>query len=148
MGSSQPDFYPGPPPPHPLGSVAVHHLPVLHKFKVQQFRHLLPRHSHSNIAVGPSFSLYNKTSWFSSLFFKLASGYQWSNMLHDYHCCRCGQHHLFDPVSCLAFPKALDQHVQAYVSSWGTLFSPIVLHWWLSGPSKADRRNFIRNSGT
>ena len=58
----------------PLGSVAVHHLPVLHKFKVQQFRHLLPQHSHNNIAVGPSFSLYNKTSWFSSLFFKLASG--------------------------------------------------------------------------
>ena len=137
-------------PPPPLGSVAVHHLPVLHKFKVQQFRHLLPRHSHSNIAVSPSFSLYNKTSWFSSLFFKLASGcynvhgYQWSNMLHDYHCSRCGQHHPFDPVSCLAFCKALDQHVQAYVSSWGTLFSPIVLHWWLSGPSKADRRNFMR----
>jgi hypothetical protein len=71
-------------------------------------------------------------------------GYQWSNMLHDYHCSRCGQHHPFDPVSCLAFCKALDQHVQAYVSSWGTLFSPIVLHWWLSGPSKADRRNFMR----
>ena len=137
-------------PPPPLGSVALHHLPVFHKFKVQQFRHLLPRHSHSNIAVGPSFSLYNKTSWFSSLFFKLASGcynvhgYQWSNMLHDYHCSRCGQHHPFDPLSCLAFCKALDQHVQAYVSSWGTLFSPIVLHWWLSGPSKADRRNFMR----
>ena len=137
-------------PPPPLGSVAVHHLPVLHKFKVQQFRHLLPRHSHSNIAVGPSFSLYNKTSWFSSLFFKLASGcynvhgYQWSNMLHDYHCSRCRQHHPFDPLSCLAFCKALDHHVQAYVSSWGTLFSPIVLHWWLSGPSKADRRNFVR----
>ena len=119
-------------------------------FKVQQLRHLLPRHSHSNIAVGRSFSLYNKTSWFSSLFFKLASGcynvhgYQWSNMLRDYHCSRCGQHHPFDPVSCLAFCTALDQHVQAYVSSWGTLFSPIVLHWWLSGPSKADRRNFMR----
>ena len=106
-------------------------MPVLHKFKVQQFRHLLPRHTHSNIAVVPSFSLYNKTSWFSSLFFKLASGcynvhgYQWSNMLHDYHCSRCGQHHPFDPLSCLAFCKALDQHVQAYVSSWGTLFSPM-----------------------
>ena len=137
-------------PPPPLGSVAVHYLPVLHKFKVQQFRHLLPQHSHSNIAVDPSFSLYNNASWFSSLFFKLASGcynvhgYQWSNMLHDYHCSRCGQHHPFDPLSCLAFCKALDQHVQAYVSSWGPLFSPIVLHWWLSGPSKADRRNFMR----
>ena len=80
----------------------------------------------------------------------LASGcynvhtYQWSNMLHNYHCSRCGQHHLFDPLSCLAFCKALDQHSQAYVSSWGPLFSPIVLHWWLSGPSKADRRNFMR----
>ena len=137
-------------PPPPLGSVAVHHLPVLHKFKVQQFRHLLPQHSHNNIAVGASFSLYNKASWFSSLFFKLASGcynlhgYQWSNILHDYHCSRCEQHHPFDPLSCLAFCKALDQHVQAYVSSWGPLFSPIVLHWWLSGPSKADRRNLMR----
>ena len=54
--------------PPPLGSVAVHHLPVLHKLKVQQFRDLLPQHSHNNIAVGPSFSLYNKASWFSSLF--------------------------------------------------------------------------------
>ena len=61
-------------PPSPLGSVAVHHLPVLHKFKAQQFHHLLPQHSHNNIAVGPSFSLYNKASWFLSLFFKLASG--------------------------------------------------------------------------
>ena len=118
---------------------------------MQQFRHLLPQHSHNNIAVGPSFSLYNKASWFSSLFFKLASGcynvhwYQWSNMLHDYHCSRCGQHHPFDPLSCLAFCKALDQHVQAYVSSRGPLFGPIVLHWWLSGPSKADRRNLMRN---
>ena len=143
-------FTPDLPPPPPLGSVAVHHLPVLHKFKVQQFRHLLPQHSHNNIAVGPSFSLYNKASWFSSLFFKLAfgcynvHGYRWSNMLHDHHCSRCGQHHPFDPLSCLAFCKVLDQHVQAYVSSWGPLFSPIVLHWWLSGPSKADRRNFIR----
>ena len=121
-------------PPPPLGSVAVHHLPVLHKFKVQQVRHLLPQHSHNNIAVGPSFSLYNKASWFSSLFFKLASGgynvhrYQWSNMLHGYHCSRCGQQHPFDPLSCLAFCRALDQHVQAYVSSWGPPFSPIVLH--------------------
>ena len=108
------------------------------------------QHSHNNIAVGPSFSLYNKASWFSSLFFKLASwcynvhGYQWSNMLHNYHCSRCGQHYPFDPVSCLAFCKALDQHDQAYVSSSGPLFSPIVLHWWLSGLSKADRRNFMR----
>ena len=138
-----------PPPPPALGSVAVHHLPVPHKFKVQQFRHLLPQHSHSNIAVSPSFSLYNKASWFSSLFFKLASGcynvhgYQWSNMLHDYHCSRCGQHHPFDPLSCLAFCKASDQHVQAYVSSWGPLLSPIVLHWWLSAPSKAECRNFM-----
>ena len=130
--------------------MAVHHLPVLHKFKAQQIRHLLPQHSHNNMAVGPSFSLYNKASWFSSLFFKLASGcynvhgYQWSNMRHDYHCSRCGQHHPFDPLSCLAFCKALDQHVQAYVSSWGPLFSPIVLHWWLSRPSKADCRNFMR----
>ena len=117
---------------------------------MQQFRHLLPQHSHNNIAVPPSFSLYNKASWFSSLFFKLASGcynvhgYQWSNMLHDYHCSRCGQHHFFDPLSCLAFCNALDQHVKAYISPWGPLLSPIVLHWWLSGPSKADRRNFMR----
>ena len=76
MGSSQPDFNSGPPPPPPppLGSVAIHHLPVLHEFKTQQFRHLLPQHSHNNIAVGPSFSLYNKASWFSSLFPKLAAG--------------------------------------------------------------------------
>ena len=137
-------------PPLPLGSVGVHHLPVLHKSKAQQFRHLLPQHSHNNIAVGPSFTLYNKASWFSSLFSKLASrcynvpGYQWSNMLHNYHCSGCRQHHPFDPLSCLAFCKALDQHVQAYVSYWGPLFSPIVLHWWLPGPSKADRRNFMR----
>ena len=137
-------------PPPPLGSVTVHHLPVLHKFKAQQFRHLLPQHSHNKIAVGPSFSLYNKASWFLSLFFNLASGcynvhgYQWSNMLHDYHCSRCGQHHPFDPLSCLAICKALDQHVQAYVSSWAPPFSPIVQHWWLSGPSKADCRNLMR----
>ena len=136
--------------PPPPGTVAVHHLPVLHKFKARQFRHLLPQHSHNNIAVGPSFSLYNKACWFSSLFFKLASGcynvhgYQWSNMLHDYYCSRCGQHHPHDPLSCLVFCKASDQHVQAYISSWGPLFSPIVLHWWLSGPSKADCRNFMR----
>ena len=138
------------PPPPPLGSVAVHHLPVLHKFKAHRFRHLLPLHSHNNIAVGPSFSLYNKASWFSSVFFKLAAGcynvhrYQWSNMLHGYTCPRCRQHNPFDPVSCLAFCKALDQHVEAYISSWGPLFSPVVLHWWVSGPSKADRRNFMR----
>ena len=65
-------------------------------------------------------------------------------MLHDYRCPRCGQHHPFDPVSCLALCKALDQHVQAYISSWGPLLGPIVLHWWLSGPSKADRRNLMR----
>ena len=43
-----PDLLPPSPPP---GSVAVHHLPVLHKFKTQQFRHLLPQHSHNNIAA-------------------------------------------------------------------------------------------------
>ena len=74
MGSSHLHFHSRPPPNPPLGSVAVHHLPVLHKFKTQQFCHLLPQHSHNNIAVGPSFSLYNKASWFSSLFFKLAAG--------------------------------------------------------------------------
>ena len=131
-----------PPPPPLLGSVAVHHLPVLHKFKAQQFRHLLPQHSHNNIAVGPSFILYNKASWFSSLFFKLAAGcynvhgYQWSHMLHDYPCPRCSQHHPFDPVSCLAFCTALDQHVQAYISSWGPLFSPVVLHSGSLGPQR------------
>ena len=136
-------------PPPPLDSVAVHHLPVLHKFKAQQFRHLLPQHSRNNIAIGPSFSLYNKASWFSSLFFKLAAGcynvhgYQLRKMLHDYPCPMCRQHP-FDPVSCLAFCTALDQHVQAYISSLGPLFSPVVLHWWVSGPSKADRRNFMR----
>ena len=136
MGSSQPDFHSRPTPaPPPLGSVAVHHLPVLQKFKAQQFRHLRPQHSHNNIAVGPSFSLYNKASSFSSLFFKLAAGcynvhgYQWSNMLHDYPCPRWRQHHPFNPVSCLAFCTALDQHVQAYISSSGPLFSPVVLHW-------------------
>ena len=56
----------------------------------------------------------------------------------------CRQHHCFNPVSCLAFCTALDQHVQAYISSWGPLFSPVVLHWWVSGPSKAGRRNFMR----
>ena len=130
--------------------MAIHHLSVLHKFKTQLFRHLLPQHSHNNISVGPSFRLYNKASWFSSLFFKLAAGcynvhgYQWSNMLHHYRCPRGGQHLSFDPVSCLALCKALDQHVQAYISSWGPLFSPIVLHWWLSGPSNTDHRNFMR----
>ena len=81
-------------PTPPLGSMAVHYLPVLHKLKTQQFCHLLPRHSHNNIAVGPSFTLYNRASWFSSLFFKLAAGcynvhgYQCSNMLHNYQCRR------------------------------------------------------------
>ena len=65
-------------------------------------------------------------------------------MLHDYPCPRCRQHHPSEPVSCLAFCTALDQHVQAYISSWGPLFSPVVLHWWVSGPSKADRRNLMR----
>ena len=65
-------------------------------------------------------------------------------MLHDYLCPRCRQHHPFDPVSCLAFCTALDEHVQAYISSWGAPFSPVVLHWWVSGPSKAKRRNFMR----
>ena len=66
MGSSQPDF-----PPPPRGSVAIHHLPVLHKFKTQQICHLLSQHSHNNIAVGPSFSLYNKASWFRPCLSKL-----------------------------------------------------------------------------
>ena len=106
-------------PPPPLGSVVADNWPVLHSSKTQQFCHLLPQHSHNNIAVGPSFSLYNKASWFLSLFFKLAAGcynvhgYQWSNMLHDYHCPRYRQHHPCNPASWLAFCKALDQHVQA-----------------------------------
>ena len=65
-------------------------------------------------------------------------------MLHNYPCPRCRQHLHFHPVSWLAFCTALDQHVQAYMSSWGPLFSAVVLHWWVSGPSKADRRNFMR----
>ena len=73
---------------------------------------------------------------------------QWAVQLLQYTAALLGgsgqRNSWYDPVSCLAFCKALDQHVQAYVSSWGTLFSPIVLHWWLSGPSKADCRNFMR----
>ena len=142
-GTSQPDFHSRhtPAPPPPLGSVAVHHLPVLQKFKAQHFCHLLPQHSHNNIAIGPSFSLYNKASWVSCLFFILAAGcynvhgYQWSNMLHDYHCPRCRQHHPFHPVSCLAFCTALEQHLQAYIPS-----SPRML-WGPKIPKPATVRN-------
>ena len=85
-----PDLLSPPPPGFSGGTPPAR----LHKIRAQQFRHLLPQHSHNNIAVGPSFSLYNKASWFSSLFFKLVAGcynvhgYQWSNMLHDYPCPR------------------------------------------------------------
>ena len=135
-------FTPDLPPPPPLGSVAVHHLPLLHKIKAQQFRHLLPQHSHNNIAIGPSFSLHNMASWFSSLFFKFAAGcynvhsYQWSNMPQDYPCPMCRQHHPLDPVSCLAFCTALDQHVRAYTSSP----NPHSVPWFCTGGSLGPQR--------
>ena len=41
-------------PPPPLGPFSQHGLPIFHKLKIREFRHLLTRHEHNNIAVTPS----------------------------------------------------------------------------------------------
>ena len=125
-------------------------LPVLHKVRCSDFCHLLPRHSHTNIAVKPSFDFYSSSSWFAGVPFKFASGtynmpgYQWSNNLHNFRCPWCSGAHPLDPVSCLAFCPRLDDHLQAFIRAWPAPFTSVVQHWWITCSSKADKRNFAR----
>ena len=44
-------------PPLALGTFSQHGLPIFHKLKIREFHHLLPRHEHNNIAVGPRLRL-------------------------------------------------------------------------------------------
>ena len=67
----------------PLKTFSARGLPLLQKVRCSNFRHLLPRHSHNNIAVTPSFNFYDSSSWFAGVPFKFASstynmlGYHW-----------------------------------------------------------------------
>ena len=54
-------------------------LPLLHEVRCNDFRHLLPRHSHNNIAVKPSFVFSDSSSWLQ--------GYP-SNLLQALTTCR------------------------------------------------------------
>ena len=151
MALGLPWLLPEPPsPPPPLGTYSAGGLPLLRKVRCSDSRHLLPCHSHNNIAVKPSFDFYDSTSWFAGVPFRVFSGtynmpgYQWSNNLYDFLCpWRSGTRPL-DPISCLAFCPRLNDHLQAFIRVSPAPFTSVVQHWWITCSSEPDKRNFAR----
>ena len=136
-------------PPPPLGTFSARELPLLQKVRCSDFRHLLPRHSHNNIAGKPSFDFYDSSSPFAGP----------SNLVQALTTCRATSGTtivtifvargaqaptLLNPISCLAFCLQLDDHSQAFIRTWPAPFTSVVQHCWITCSSKANKRNVAR----
>ena len=123
-------------PPPSLGSFSQHGLPVFHKLKVREFRHLLSLHEHNNIPVTPGYDYYASSSWFSELPFQFkcgnlcVSGCKFPDNLHNYQGICCSQPHAHDALSCIAHCPKVEHPAQAFVAAWPTPFTLTTQQWW------------------
>ena len=107
-------------PPPSLGTFSQHGIPFFHKLKICEFRHLLPRHGHNNIAVSPSYNYSASSSWFSGLPFEFSSGnlcvngYELPDNLQE--CICCSQPHTHVAFSCVALCPTLEHLPQPFVA--------------------------------
>ena len=83
------------PNPQPLVAFSSGVLPIVRKFRIKDFQHLLPSHDHTSLALGPSCDFYTHSSWFRRIPFLFGSGtlyiagYESASNLHGYNSHLC-----------------------------------------------------------